>query len=150
MLEPSLDLRRSVARAVRRPRPDAVVTTDFSVVAPWGLNQADHRAAGLAVIDGVRDAANRWVFRELTESEGLEPWQASALLIAGTAAPTHALTVDVAAVDAAVASLRCHEAYLRHVTGHPDPGEMIPAILREQGAAAGVEHAVTFRVHALA
>lgn len=150
VLEPSLDLRRSVARAVRRLRPDAVLTGDFSVEAPWGLNQADHRAAGLAVIDGVRDAANRWVFRELTEDEGLEPWQARALLVAQTASPTHALAVDPAAVEASVASLRCHEAYLRHVSDHADPGEMIPAILAEQGAAAGVEHAVTFRVHPLA
>ena len=37
-------------------------------------NQADHRAVGLAAIDAARDAANRWIFRELLEQEGLEPW----------------------------------------------------------------------------
>lgn len=31
---------------------------------------ADHRNGGLATIDAVRDAANRWLFPEL----GLEPW----------------------------------------------------------------------------
>ena len=37
-----------------------------------GLNQADHRVAGLAAVDALRDAANRWVFPELLD-EGLQP-----------------------------------------------------------------------------
>ena len=69
MLDYSLALRRDIARVVRQVRPDAVVTANYDVEAYGGLNQADHRAAGLAVIDGVRDAANRWVFRELAEQE---------------------------------------------------------------------------------
>ena len=149
MLEPGLELRRSVAREIRRFRPDAVVTGDFAVEVSWGLNQADHRAAGLAVVDGVRDAANRWVFRELSEEEGLDPWSASVLLVAGSSQADRALVVDASAVEAAVASLRCHEAYLRHVTGHPDPGEIIPMFLREQGQAAGSEYAVAFRAYDL-
>ena len=52
-------------------------------------------------------------------------------------------------VQAAVASLSAHEAYLQHVTDHPAPEDFIPVILRAGGTAAGCEHAVTVRVHDL-
>jgi len=146
MLVPGLDLRRDIAREIRRFRPDAVVTANFQVEAYGGLNQADHRAAGISVVDAVRDADNPWVFRELAETEGLAKWHTTALLVVGDERPTHALVVDQTAVDASVASLRCHAAYLQHVTGHPDPGEMIPGFLRQGGEQSGSEYAVTFRV----
>jgi LmbE family N-acetylglucosaminyl deacetylase len=148
MLEYGLALRRDVARVVRQVRPDAVVTANFDVEAYGGFNQADHRAAGLAVVDGVRDAANPWVFRELSE-EGLAAWHAGALLVANPAQPTHVVAVDEDAVRAAVASLNSHEAYLRHVADHPKPGEMIPEILRGGGGAAGTEYAAAFRYYGL-
>lgn len=146
MLEHGLALRKDIARAIRQFRPDAVVTANYQVEAYGSLNQADHRAAGLAVVDAVRDADNPWVFRELAEQEGLAPWKVQALLVAGDERPTHGLAVDEAAVAASVASLRCHEAYLRHVTGHPDPGVMIPEGLARGGEAMGEAYAVTFRV----
>jgi LmbE family N-acetylglucosaminyl deacetylase len=147
MLEPGLPLRRDVARAIRQFKPDVVVTGNYNFEAYGMLNMADHRAAGFAVVDGIRDADNRWVFRDLAEQEGLPKWRTKALLVAGDEAPTHGLAVDQAAVDASVASLRCHDAYLKHVTGHPDPGEFIPEILRGGGTAMGTDYAVTFRVH---
>lgn len=148
MLVYGLDLRRDIARAVREFRPDAVITAEYEVEAYGGLNQADHRAAGLATIDAVRDADNNWVFRELVD-EGLGKWHTKCLLVAGSSRPTHAVTVDADAVDASVRSLECHEAYLADLPGHPKPAEFIPEILREGGAAAGSEYAVTFRVYDL-
>ena len=53
-LMPNLDLRRDIAREIRGYRPDVVIAQNFDVEAPWGLNQADHRAVGLATIDAVR------------------------------------------------------------------------------------------------
>ncbi|WP_026927995.1 PIG-L deacetylase family protein [Granulicoccus phenolivorans] len=146
MIEYGLPLRRDIAREIRRFRPDLVVTANFDQEAYGGLNQADHRAAGLAVADAVRDADNRWVFREQIEQEGLTPWHTRALLVAGHPAPTHALAVGPPAVTAAIASLNSHEAYLRHIGDHPDPAEFIPELLREDGRAAGSEYAVGFRL----
>ena len=149
MLEGGLALRRDIARVVRQVRPDLVLTANFEVEAYGGLNQADHRVAGLAAVDAARDAANPWVFRELAEDEGLAPWRARALLVAGHPQPTHAKQVDAVQVEAAVRSLQAHEAYLAHVEGHPLPEEFIPEILRGGGAAAGSEHAVVLRVFEL-
>ncbi len=148
MLVYGLDLRRDIARRVREFKPDAVVTGPSDAEAPYGLEQADHRAAGVAVIDAVRDADNTWVFRELAEA-GLGKWHTRWLLIAGHPRPTHALAVDDAAVEAAVASLRCHEAYLADLPWHPDPAEFIPSMLRGRGASLGVDAAVTFRAYQL-
>ena len=74
MLEPTLELRRQIARQIRHVRPDAVVTQPWDLEVEWGLNHADHRAAGIATVDAIRDADNPWVFRELREDQGLEAW----------------------------------------------------------------------------
>lgn len=149
MLEGTLDLRRDIARVIRQVRPHLVLVANFEVEAYGGLNQADHRVAGLAAIDAARDAANPWVFRPLREDEGLEPWRTSILAIAGHPDPTHARTVSAEHVEAAVDSLRDHEAYLAHVEGHPLPEELIPEVLRAGGEVAGSEHAVVLRVFTL-
>lgn len=145
MLEPTLAVRRDIARVIRRVRPDALVTGNHDIEAYGGLNQADHRAAGLASIDAVRDADNTWVFRELADGEGLAPWHTRWLLVTGHPEPTHALAVDDEAVAASVASLDSHETYLADLPSHPEPAIFIPQLLRDGGLAAGVSHAVLFR-----
>ena len=146
MLEGSLALRRDIARVIRQARPDLVLTANFEVEAYGGLNQADHRVAGLAAVDACRDAANPWVFRELAEQEGLAAWRTRSLAIAGHPAPTHARPVEARHVQAAVDSLNAHEAYLAHVESHPLPEEFIPEVLRGGGEASGTDHAVVLRV----
>ncbi len=56
----NLVLRKDIAREIRIRKPNAVVVSNFDVEAYGGLNQADHRVAGLAAIDATRDAANPW------------------------------------------------------------------------------------------
>lgn len=139
-----LPLRRDIAAEIRRFRPDAVLTQTWELEVGWGINHADHRAAGLAAADAVRDAANRWVFPELL-SEGLEPWSALWLLVGGHTRPTHAAAVEQDAVDAAVASLAAHAAYLADLERHPAPSDFIPPMLAAGGQAAGTDYAVTLR-----
>lgn len=148
MLVADLTLRRDVARLVRTIRPDVVVTANFDFEAYGGLNQADHRAAGLAVIDGVRDASNPWVFRELAD-DGLDAWSTRAILVTGHPDPTHAVPLEREHVDRAVRSLEAHESYLKHVTDHPIPAEFIPEILEDGGKRSGTDYAAAFRVYDL-
>ena len=148
VLEYGLELRRAVAREIRRVRPDVVISGSGDLLVPWGIDHADHRAAGLATIDAVRDADNRWVFPELLRDEDLGPWGATWLLVTGTR-PTNYIEIGEDAERSAVASLAAHEAYLEDLPWHPAPGEAIPEMLRGQGAAAGVPRAVTFGVHRL-
>jgi LmbE family N-acetylglucosaminyl deacetylase len=143
----SAGLRRDIARVIRHRRPDLVVTGSHEEVFPGGrTNQADHRAVGLAALDATRDAGNRWIFRDLCEVEGLQPWSGvKAVLMAGSTQPTH--FVDVADhVEPAIASLEAHHLYNSNLSpDFPAPRELVTWILGMGGQAVGLEHAVTFR-----
>lgn len=141
----SLDMRRDIARSIRRFRPDAVVVGSWDVEFVVGLNQADHRVAGLAAADAVRDAGNRWVFPELIEDEGLEPWSPRWLLVGGDDRPTHGVDVTGEPLQRGIASLEAHREYLAGIPGHPPPRMMITGITALSGRQMGVQHAVLFR-----
>lgn len=149
MLVYGLDLRRDIAREIRRFRPDAVLTSQSGIEASWGLEQADHRAVGLATLDAVRDADNTWVFPDLAD-ERLAKHHTRWLLILGHGEPTHAIAVTEEAVAAAVASLDSHEEYLAALPGHPVPSQFIPELLADGGRAAGVPAAFLVRAYDLA
>ena len=113
-VEENLALRRDLAAAIRRHRPDVVVAQNHDE--RWGSepgagwNSPDHRAVGRATIDAVADAGNRWIFPELSANE---PWSGVRwIAVAGSPRPTHA--VDVSAVlDIGIESLAAHTEYLR-------------------------------------
>jgi LmbE family N-acetylglucosaminyl deacetylase len=147
VLEYGLDLRRDIARAVRRHKPDAVITGNHHETwSPGVYNQADHIALGRAVIDGVRDAANRWVFRELAD-EGLEPWRASAILVPWSPIATHAVDVTET-FEAGVSSLRAHYEYLRGLGSDAmsAPEEFLAALARPVGASIDTRYGVAIEV----
>jgi len=140
----SLELRRDIARAIRGLQPDAVLVGSWEVEFVAGLNQADHRVAGLATLDAVRDAGNRWVFPELLQ-DGLQPWSVRWLLVAGDPRATHGVDVTGAPLERGIASLEAHGEYLAGLAGHPPPRTLITAITAAQGQAMGVANAVVFR-----
>ena len=149
MMVYSLDLRRDIARVIRQVQPDAVVTGSWDVEVEWGLNQADHRAAGLACVDAVRDADNTWVFPELAADEGLQKWGTTWLLVAGSAPPTHGVDVSGDPLERGIASLEAHAGYLADLPGHPAPRELITGFTSAQGQELGVANAVLFRAYQL-
>jgi len=94
VIEYGLPLRRDIARAIRRHRPNVLVTLNFQLTLGGpALNMADHRWVGLAVLDASRDAANRWIFPELLQ-EGLQPWGGVKMVcISGSPQTGHAVDV---------------------------------------------------------
>lgn len=147
VLEYGVSLRRVITEVVRRHRPEIVITGNFRDT--WGglnLNQADHIATGRAVVDAVRDAGNRWVFREQLV-DGLEPWGGvRAVWAAGSPQSTHAVdTTDT--FDAGVASLEAHRAYIDGLGWENwDPREFLEGFARQTGQLLGVPFAAAFEV----
>lgn len=92
-----------------------------------GLNQADHRAAGLSCLDAIRDADNPWVFRDLMD-DGLAPWKVGVLLVGGHPDPTHGVDVTGEPLRRGIASLEAHAEYLAALPWHPVPSEFIPGM----------------------
>jgi LmbE family N-acetylglucosaminyl deacetylase len=115
------ELRRDLAGAIRRHRPDLVVTGYFGPtwtppgVSPGYLNSPDHRALGQSVLDAVADAGNEWIFPELTE----DPWPGVRYIAVGELHdPPH--EVDVSdSIELAVASLAEHRRYLELLSDDP-------------------------------
>ena len=143
VLEYGLPLRAAVAGAIRRHRPEVVLSVNFRETFPGGqFNMADHRALGLAVADGIRDAANRWVFRD----GGLEPWSGVRFALFGASPrPTH--YVDVTGhLRAGIDSLLAHHAYFSNLGAGFDAEAFLTGIAEEGGRTAGVEHAMTFEM----
>ncbi len=141
-VEYGLALRRDLARALRRLRPEVVVGMNFDLT--WGegggVNHADHRAVGLAVLDACRDAANRWVFPEAGDRwDGI-----GAVYVAGGDVATHFVDVT-ATIDAGVASLREHRAYIEGLGTDFDPDRFLRDMAGYGGMAAGCDSAVLLR-----
>jgi LmbE family N-acetylglucosaminyl deacetylase len=145
-VEYGIALRRDLARAIRRYRPEVIVSLNFRECFDNGaLNHADHRAVGTALIDAARDAANRWVFPELLD-EGLQPWSGvRCAMFSSSPAAEH--FVDVTAhLDRGVESLAAHEVYLGNLSGGFDPEQFLRVQAAEAGRRAGVPLAVAFEV----
>jgi LmbE family N-acetylglucosaminyl deacetylase len=121
VLEAGVALRRDLAAAIRRHRPEMVVTGYFGAtwtppgVSPAYVNSSDHRALGQSVLDSVADAANEWIFPDLPE----EPWRGvTYIAVSELLDPPH--EVDVAdQVEKAVASLCEHRRYLELLSDQP-------------------------------
>lgn len=144
LLEPDHELRRAIARKIRQFRPNAVVVTTFDLKVRWGLNHVDHRHAGIATVDAIRDADNPWLYRDLVTEEGLEPWSTRWLLVTGGAS-THTIPLSEEAVEKGIASLEAHQVYLSALPDHPAPRDMIAGITAKAGNAAGIPRALGVR-----
>lgn len=142
-VEYGLGLRRDIAGALRRLRPDVVFTMNFELT--WGesgaVNHADHRATGLATLDACRDAANRWLFPELGE-----PWGGiGAVFVSGGSQPASHF-VDVSGViDKGVASLLEHAAYIEGLGTTFDADQWVRDMAGYAGMAAGCDYAILLR-----
>jgi LmbE family N-acetylglucosaminyl deacetylase len=142
LVEYGVPLRRDLAAAFRRLRPEVIITMSFDLT--WGedgpVNHADHRAVGLAVLDACRDAANEWVFPEAgARCTGLRD-----AYVASVGNPTHYVDVT-ATIEAGIASLREHRAYLDGLGRDFDPDEFLRNMAGYVGLGAGCEYAIAFR-----
>ncbi|WP_448624093.1 PIG-L deacetylase family protein [Geodermatophilus sp. URMC 64] len=114
------DLRKAIAGAIRRHKPNMVVTGYHGATwtppgtSPGWLNSPDHRALGQCALDAVADASNEWIFRDLTDP----PWKVQYIAVTELLDPAH--EVDVGEyVDKAVASLSEHRRYLELLSDTP-------------------------------
>jgi LmbE family N-acetylglucosaminyl deacetylase len=115
----SLDLRRDITAAIRRLRPDRVLTN--SPLRRWerlaGPSHPDHLAVGEATTCAVYpDSRNPFAFAELLRDQGLQPWTVREVWYSGGPAPDHA--VDITDMfPRKVAALEAHDSQVRHLAG---------------------------------
>jgi len=109
-LYPTLELRKAVAREIRKGRPDAIISQDPTsrYWAPSYINHPDHIAVGEVVMRSINpDASTRLMFPELWKEEGLEPHKPKALFIFTFTDPD--VFVDISdTMDLKVKALEAH------------------------------------------
>lgn len=91
-LEPTLDLRRDIAREIRRHKPDVLICPyplRNLEGAGWGVGHPDHIAAGEASLSAVFPTArDHMTFPEMLD-EGLEPHKVAEVWVMGHPEPDH-------------------------------------------------------------
>jgi len=117
VLEPTIELRRAITAAIRRYRPDVVITPN--PVRSFDLHafaqHPDHLACGEAALAAIYPCArDRLTFPELIK-EGLDPHAVTEVLIVGTGNVDHWIDIG-STIDKKIEALRAHDS---QVGGRP-------------------------------
>src|SRR5439155_766994 len=109
-LYPTLEVRRDVARVVRRYRPDVLFSMDPTFRVGGGyVNHPDHIAAAEVALRTINpDASTRQMFPELWRRERLEPHKPKALMLAAFNEAADTVVDITATMDLKLRALRAH------------------------------------------
>lgn len=141
-VEPTLDLRRDLAREFRKARPERMVVMDPQPLpGGWFVNHPDHRAIGQSSLDiTVTAGTTPGHFPELLE-EGYEPWRGlREIYIFGPGGGP--VAVDITdSVDRKIEALKCHESQV----GDWDVEPMMRGWMMQNGREHGYAYAELFQ-----
>ena len=145
MLQPTLELRRDIAREIRRYKPDVVICTYpmRTLNGGWGVGHPDHLAAGEAALSAVFPAArDHLTFPELLEA-GLEPHKVAEVWIMGHPEPD--LWMDV--TDFMDTSVRALMEHVSQMDGRTQEymDERMREWRRRSGIGKGMQQAEAFK-----
>jgi LmbE family N-acetylglucosaminyl deacetylase len=143
LLQPTLELRKSLVREIRRFRPEVVITEDPTIV--WAgedyINHPDHRAAGTAALDATFPAAGQPnLFQEL-EAEGLYAHKPRKVFVSAWENGDTFISIDET-IDLKIESLRAHPSQMKDW----DPGPSIREWAAERAKGKEMTYAEAFRV----
>jgi len=141
-LQPTLELRRDLVRAIRQHKPEVVLTNDPTVLYSRGtyLNHPDHRAAGQAAIDAVAPASAM----PLLWPEAGPYHRVRQVYVRGNAEPN--VWVDIThTIEQKITALKLHASQM----GEWDPTERIKKWSAEVGKEKGLAYAENYRVFTL-
>jgi LmbE family N-acetylglucosaminyl deacetylase len=146
-LQPTLALRKDLARLIRKYKPEAVLCGD-PTARFYGnsyMNHPDHRAAADAACDAVfPTAGTRLIFPELLE-EGFEPHSVKRLYMHGSEKPD--VWIDTSeTIELKIQALRRHRS---QVGEGEDLDRMMREWAEEEGKPRGLKYAEAFRVMVL-
>jgi LmbE family N-acetylglucosaminyl deacetylase len=144
-LEPSLGLRKDIAREIRRYQPEVVITTYpmRSLDGGFGVGHPDHMAAGEATLSAIFPTArDHLTFPEFLD-EGLQPHKVLEAWIMGHPQPDH--WVDVTKyVQTSIQALTCHASQLQDRDSNQIE-EIMLGSRRQRAEGKGMEYAESFR-----
>jgi LmbE family N-acetylglucosaminyl deacetylase len=142
MLTPSLNLRRDIARVIRKYKPKAALCQDPSrfFSGRGYINHPDHRAAGEAALGAIFPAArDRLTFPELL-AEGFQPHKVTEIFVGMSDGDD--VIVDISeTLPLKIKALAAHKSQL----GDWDPTEMVGQWAASAAEGLGFSHGETYR-----
>ncbi len=142
-LRNTLELRRDIAREIRRHKPDVVVCQDpTSRFAGSYINHPDHRAAGDTALDAVYPSARDYhAFPDLI-AEGHLPHNVREVYMGGFGGDG-AVVIDISdTIDVKVAALMEHKSQVR--ADDPERANALMERIKDRARQVGEAHAVAF------
>jgi len=138
-LDYTRELRGEVVRAIRKFRPDVIITSDPYRKYFW---HHDHRICGQVVLDAVYPYARDRLSYPEQLKEGLTPHAVKELLLWGSDEPDTFFDITDK-FDQKIAALKCHHSQVgRHA--EKDLREWVETRAREAGQKIGVQYAEQF------
>lgn len=141
MLEAGIDLRRAITAAIRRYKPDLVISQSpiRDLTASVFVQHPDHLATGEATFAAVYPCCrDRLTFPDLL-AEGLEPHIVRELWVSGTAQADHFIDITTT-IDRKVQALMAHASQIGE-----RQREMMPERARQTGEPHGMDYAEGFK-----
>ncbi|HEX7558984.1 MAG TPA: PIG-L deacetylase family protein [Usitatibacter sp.] len=142
-LESNLELRRAIAREIRRVRPDLVLThyPRRALDIPMQASHPDHMAVGEATLAAVfPTAANSRILPELL-AEGLEPHRVPEVWVPGYERANHVIDAQPF-FDRKMEALRCHRSQMDSAGEVPT---WVEWWMKMSGERAGLQYAEEFK-----
>ena len=142
MLQPTLELRRDIAKEIRRHKPDILICMSpvRNLEGTGYIGHPDHMASGEAALSAVFPAArDRMTFPELLK-QGLEPHKVREVLISGSPNPDKWIDVSDH-MDLAVEALKQHASQV----GDRDSANWMTEWREKTGQHHGMKYAETFK-----
>lgn len=143
VLEPTIALRRDIARAIRQHKPEVVITgdPDSRLGGDSYINHPDHRAAAEAALYGIFPAAGNHRFYPDLLAEGLEAHKVTTVLIMAEESESACFVDVTAAMGAKIGALAQHQSQF----DIKDVEEFVRTWTAETGKKVGVEFAESYR-----
>lgn len=133
-LEDTPEFRGELVHAIRKYKPDIVITSD-----PYRrpFQHRDHRMAGIVTLDACFPYARDRLFYPKDEAAGLSPHKVHEVYLYGTSEPD--IFIDVSdTIAIKIEALRCHKSQLG------DHMDTVEKFVRERSASCGEEHSYAY------
>ena len=145
LLQPTLELRRDIAREIRRFRPDVVICPYpmRNLDGGWGVGHPDHLAAGEAALSAVFPAArDHMTFPELLDA-GLEPHKVAEVWVMSHPEPD--VWVDVTEhMETSIKALLAHKSQVDG-SSEEDTAQNMRDWRRKRAVGKGIQYAEAFK-----
>ena len=144
MLQPTMEVRKKIVRAIRSFRPEVIICGDPNLV--WAgdsyINHPDHRAAAMAAVDAIFPAAGQPYMIEELSSDNITAFKPRKVYASGTTVDNQLVLSIDDTMDVKLEALLAHQSQFKG----KDPSDSVRERAAKLAEGHDMMYAETFRV----